>query len=88
MSGSAKKRREKERQMVRRATRETERRQSADDTFERFYPGGVSAFHKIMADRERLDAYLSTKTDAALDAAIDTTGAACPDYDPHLAVGC
>jgi hypothetical protein len=53
MSGSAKKRREKERQRVRRANREAERRQSADDIFERFYPGGVTAFHKIMAGIER-----------------------------------
>ena len=88
MSGSHKKRQEKARQRARRATRETERRQSADDTFERFYPGGVAAFHKIMGDRERFDAYLPTKTDAALDAAIrDVEFAAFTDPIRHMYAG-
>lgn len=48
MSGSAKKRREKERQRTRRAVRDIERRQRADEAFERFYPGGVAEFHALM----------------------------------------
>ena len=77
MSGSAKKRREKARQRARRA-------HSAGRQAD--WPRALT--EQLLNERERLGAYLSTKTDAALDDAIrDVEFSAFTDPTRHMYAG-